>query len=332
MTSFLYNLLFKLEPEHAHEFAMRSLQIAHQTHLLKLFYSQIHNPRTVMGLTFPNPVGLAAGLDKNADYIDALADLGFGFIEIGTVTEDASREIPTAAFPFNERKSDYQSHGIYGKGVEHVEARLKKPVQRYLRINIGKNKDTPLDKALDDYLIGFRRLYPYASYITVNISSPNTPGLRDLQQGNLLNDLLSALKQEQANVHAKENKYIPLVVKISPDLSLEELQELTAVLLQQSIDGVIATNTTISREGVEDSIFAKEAGGLSGAPLDERNTRIIRELHKLLNNKIPIIAVGGIMDEVSAKNKFNAGATLLQLYTGFIYAGPRIIKSIAKIC
>ena len=195
-----------------------------------------------------------------------------------------------------------------------------------LGINIGKNKDTPLERAAEDYLLGFRALWKFASYITVNISSPNTPGLRDLQQTELLNHLLSTLKHEQKSILLSQNRYIPLVVKISPDLSQPALQELATVLLQQQIDGVIATNTTLDRDSIKHFPLAKEAGGLSGKPLDVRSTHTILQLHSYLQDSIPIIASGGVMDEKGAKEKLNAGASLLQVYTGFIYHGPDILR------
>jgi dihydroorotate dehydrogenase len=311
MYRFIRQFLFRLNPE--------------QSHYL--------SSRTVMGLTFPNPIGLAAGLDKDADYVDALAELGFGFIEIGTVVPKPQIGNPKPRlFRLVQEEAIINRMGFNSKGVEYVVNQLEKIRYRgILGINIGKNKDTPLDKAVDDYLIGFRALWKFASYITINISSPNTAGLRDLQQQAALTSLLTALKQEQKIIADKEKKYIPLVVKISPDLSSEELSDIAAVLLQQKIDGVIAANTTITRGGVENSIYAKETGGLSGQPLDARNTDVITQLHTLLQNRIPIIAAGGIMDEKSARAKLAAGAQLLQIYTGFIYKGPAFIQDLAKL-
>jgi dihydroorotate dehydrogenase len=286
-----------------------------------------------MGLTFPNRVGLAAGLDKNADYVDALAALGFGFIEVGTITPRPQQGNPQPRlFRLTEQKAVINRMGFNNKGIEHAVRQLEKTRYRgILGINIGKNKDTPLDKAIDDYLTGFRALWKYASYITINISSPNTPGLRDLQHGDMLDSLLAALKQEQARIAAQEKKYVPLVVKISPDLSAQELQELASVLLQRQVDGVIATNTTLRRDGTEQSPFTKEAGGLSGKPLEKLSTQIISQLCAALQDKIPVIASGGVMDRQSAADKLNAGAKLLQVYTGFIYGGVNIISELGKL-
>src|SRR3990167_6911537 len=284
MYTLIRQLLFKLDPEQSHHLALKALKIAQQLGLLNLFYKRIDAPRTVMGLTFPNPVGLAAGLDKNADYVDALAALGFGFIEIGTVTPQPQVGNPKPRlFRLVKEEAIINRMGFNSKGVDYVKKQLEKIKYRgILGVNIGKNKDTPLDKAVDDYLIGFRALWKYASYITINISSPNTAGLRDLQQQAALTSLLETLKQEQKIIAKRDKKYVPLVVKISPDLSHDELSDIANVLLQQQIDGVIATNTTITRDGVEHSIYAKETGGLSGAPLRKRNTDIIKQLHTLL--------------------------------------------------
>lgn len=326
-------ILFCLDPERAHYAALQGLQWAYQLGLSRWLASVPSRPLTVMGLTFPNPIGLAAGLDKNADYVDALAALHFGFIEIGTVTPKPQAGNPRPRlFRLTEQQAIINRMGFNNKGVDYVARRLKQT--RYkgvLGVNIGKNRDTPLENAIEDYLYGFRALWKFASYITINISSPNTPGLRDLQQANWLTDLLSALKKEQAKIAQTQNKYVPLAVKISPDLSQQELQEIADVLLQQKIDGVIATNTTLSREGVENSPYAREAGGLSGKPLQRLSTDVIKQLHGLLQDKIPIIAVGGIMDEKSAGEKLKAGASLLQIYTGFIYSGPQIIRSLAAV-
>ena len=301
--------------------------------LTKLIYPSFSQPRTIMGLTFPNPVGLAAGLDKNGDYIDALGALGFGFIEIGTVTPKPQIGNPKPRlFRLTEQEAIINRMGFNNKGIEHVVSRLEKTKYKgILGINIGKNKDTPLEKAIDDYLTGFRAFWKFASYITINISSPNTPGLRDLQQDDLLKSLLCVLKQEQQSVLLNHKKYVPLVVKIAPDISEEELHSIAAVLLKEKVDGVIATNTTIQREGVENSPYAKEAGGLSGKPLLTRSTQVISHLNAVLQDQIPIIASGGVMDEQAAQQKYAAGAKLLQVYSGFIYSGPGIVKRLASI-
>ena len=331
MYNLLKKILFQLDPETSHHIAMLALQILHRTGLSKLIYPAPHTrPLTLMGLTFPNPIGLAAGLDKNGDYIDALASLGFGFIEIGTITPRPQPGNPRPRlFRLVKEEAIINRMGFNNKGIEYVLQRLEKTNYRgILGINIGKNKDTPLDKAADDYLAGFRAFWKFASYITINISSPNTEGLRNLQQEDALSNLLCVMKQEQQSVFLNQKKYVPLLVKISPDLSSAELQALASVVLKEKIDGVIATNTTIHRDGVENSPYKNEAGGLSGRPLLLRNNQVIRELHSLLQDKIPIIAAGGIMDENAAKEKFANGAKLLQVYSGFIYQGPGIIKKL----
>lgn len=328
MYSLIKKLLFKLDPETSHNIALTTLQLAYRFKLLSLLYKTPKQPINLMGLTFPNRIGLAAGLDKNGEYIDALASLGFGFIEIGTVTPKPQPGNPLPRlFRLAKEEAIINRMGFNSKGMEYVAEQLEKISYRgILGINIGKNKDTPIEQAVDDYLAGFRRLWKYASYITINISSPNTPGLRNLQHSEELRQLLRALKQEQMLI-GKE-KYVPLVVKISPDLTSEELKELAAIILEQQMDGIIATNTTIYREGVDNSPFVNEAGGLSGKPLETRSTETLKQLYALLENKIPLIASGGIMDADSAKRKMNAGAQLLQLYTGFIYSGPALIRNL----
>lgn len=323
----LKKFLFKLDPETAHNFTLQALKFAHAFHLTKTSAIAAH-PRTVMGLNFPNPVGLAAGLDKNGDYIDALASLGFGFIEVGTVTPKAQEGNPRPRlFRLEKEEAIINRMGFNNKGVEHLVANLKKIKYRgILGINIGKNRDTALENAVEDYVICFRRVAEYASYVTINISSPNTQSLRDLQHGDLLRTLLKTLKHEQAQL----SRYVPLVVKIAPDLSQEELKNTATILLEEKIDGVIATNTTLSRAGVELSVHANEAGGLSGKPVFQKSTEIVRELAKLLENKIPIIACGGIFSAADAVEKFAAGASLVQIYTGLIYRGPKMLKEIGS--
>lgn len=332
MYPFLRNCLFCLDPENSHTLALQSLQLIYRCKLSKLLTKPISNPITVMGLHFENRVGLAAGLDKNADYVDALAALGFGFIEIGTVTPkpQPGNERPRL-FRLAKQKAIINRMGFNSKGMEYVANRLEKiRYKGILGINLGKNKDTPIEKAAADYLLGFQHLWPFASYVTINISSPNTEGLRNLQQGHLLEELLQVLKEAQSKIQLTQKKYVPLVVKISPDLNHDAIQELARILLLTKIDGLIATNTTIQRNNV-DSPFAKETGGLSGAPLCTQSTEVIREFHKKLKNKIPIIASGGVMNEHSAQEKLNAGADLLQIYSGFIYEGPALISRLAVL-
>ena len=332
MYRFLKKILFCLNPETSHHFSMNALQFMYKTKLSKLFFSPLaENPITLMGLTFPNRIGLAAGLDKNGDYIDALASLGFGYIEIGTITPKPQSGNPKPRlFRLVKEQAIINRMGFNNKGIDYAISQLEKTKYRgILGINIGKNKDTPLENAIDDYLAGFRAFWKYASYITINISSPNTEGLRSLQQQDALTNLLRILKQEQQSVFVNHKKYVPLVVKISPDLTSEELHDVASVLINEKIDGVIATNTSLGREGVENSPYKNEAGGLSGKPLLQRANHITSQLHLLLQDKIPIIAVGGVMDAPSAKEKFANGAQLIQVYTGFIYQGPGLIN---KLC
>jgi dihydroorotate dehydrogenase len=332
MYSILKKILFQLDPETAHTVALRGLQLANFFGLSRRLYQAPNNPCTVMNLHFPNPIGLAAGLDKNGDYIDALASLNFGFIEIGTVTPKPQTGNPKPRlFRLVEQEAIINRMGFNSKGIDYVVRRLEKTKYRgILGINIGKNKDTPLENAIDDYLQGFRAFWKFASYITINISSPNTPGLRDLQQDDALTNLLCVLKQEQEAVLHNHKKYVPLVVKISPDVSKQELQSIASVLLKEKIDGVIATNTTTQRDDVEQSPYKNETGGLSGRPLLSRSNQITTQLYALLQDHIPIIASGGVMDEASAKQKFAAGAKLVQVYSGFIYAGPAIVSQLVR--
>lgn len=324
-------ILFQLDPETAHGIALKGLKISHRLGLSKLFPKAPSSPCTVMGLTFPNPLGLAAGFDKNGDYIDALASLGFGFIEIGTVTPKPQPGNPQPRlFRLTPEEAIINRLGFNNKGIDHLVQQVQKAAYKgILGINLGKNKDTPLEKAIDDYLYSFRRVTPFASYITINISSPNTPELRNLQHGDLLRDLLRTLKQEQAGFVATQHKYVPLVVKIAPDLTDEELRLIAENLLAEKIDGVIATNTTVSREGVKGSSLASEVGGLSGKPLTASSTEIIRKLHALLEGKIPIIASGGVMSAQDVRDKMSAGAALVQVYSGLIYQGPWWIARLA---
>lgn len=325
MYSIIRKALFQLPPEVAHDITLKTLHYVQCCGLTKLI-PKSEAPIEVMGLKFPNPVGLAAGLDKNGECIKGLAALGFGFVEIGTVTPRPQVGNPQPRlFRLVEEEALINRMGFNNQGLDEVEERLQGvKFNGILGINVGKNKDTPLEKADEDYLLGFKRMAPYASYITINISSPNTPGLRDLQQGELLQDLLRKLKIAQA----AQSKYVPLVVKVAPDLSDEEVQEMAEIFLQEKIDGLIATNTTLSRTGVENSSFAKEAGGLSGKPLFASSTRIVEKFNRILQNKIPIIACGGIFSGGDALEKIKAGASLVQVYTGLIYRGPRLIKEI----
>lgn len=327
-------LLFAFDPETAHTISLSTLQHLQNLGLLP-GHSYACKSRKIMGLNFPNPVGLAAGLDKNGTYIDALAKLGFGFIEVGTVTPRPQPGNPRPRlFRLTQAQAIINRMGFNNHGVDHLIENIKRSnFQGILGINIGKNFDTPVDQAGEDYLICLRKTYRYASYVTINISSPNTRNLRQLQNTTELDRLLHLLKTEQIKLSNQYGKYTPLVIKIAPDLDSSQLEAIARLLMKHQIDGVIATNTTISRQNLEHLPFADEAGGLSGAPLKSLSTEVIRKLHTLLQETIPIIGVGGIMSAEDAKEKTAAGASLIQIYTGLIYHGPDLIRqSVAAIC
>ena len=327
------NLLFTLPPEQAHNFALTALDVANRFGMLKPFTPRVAPlPVRVMGLDFPNPVGLAAGLDKNADHLDALGALGFGFIEVGTVTPKPQPGNPKPRmFRLPEHQAIINRMGFNNEGLEHLLDRVAK--RRYrgvLGINVGKNKVTPNEEAEADYRKGIRAVYTSADYITVNVSSPNTPGLRDLQFGDSLKGLLDAIKDEQKACEQRHGHYVPIAVKIAPDMDDEGIRFVADALRSAGIDGVIATNTTISRDAVASHQHAGEAGGLSGAPVREASLRVIRGLYAELGESLPIIGVGGITDGESAAEKIGAGAKLVQIYTGFIYQGPQLIAEAVK--
>jgi len=300
--SAIRHLLFMLPPERAHHLTLNTLALAHKAGILKVIFSKIiSKPVKVMGLHFPNPVGLAAGLDKNGDYVDALGDLGFGFLEIGTLTP---RPQPGNPKPRLFRLPDYDAiinrMGFNNKGIDHaLDTVTNRKFNGPLGINVGKNINTPVDEAVNDYLIGIRKAYAYADYIAINVSSPNTPGLRTLQFGE---------------------------IKIAPDINEGEITLFAKTALSQQIDGIIATNTTVSREAVKGSAYASERGGLSGLPLQKQSTQVISLLASELGGRIPIIGAGGIFEGQNAVDKINAGASLVQVYTGFLYRGPAIIN------
>ncbi|WP_448550425.1 quinone-dependent dihydroorotate dehydrogenase [Thalassotalea fusca] len=326
-------VLFSMDPETAHEFTIKSLKNTGATPL-KAFYRQSvpQKPVQVMGIHFPNPCGLAAGLDKNGECIRAFDAMGFGFVEIGTVTPrpQPGNEKPRI-FRLPEANAVINRMGFNNKGVDYLVEQVRKArFSGVLGINIGKNKDTPEENAKDDYIHCMRKVYNYASYITVNISSPNTPGLRALQYGDALNELLSSLKEEQKSLAQQYDKYVPVAVKIAPDLTDDEVKGIAKCLVDNGIDGVIATNTTLSREGVESLAHGDEQGGLSGVPVKDKSTHVIAQLHKELEGKLPIIGVGGISSGKDAAEKIAAGASLVQVYTGFIYQGPKLIKDVVS--
>lgn len=324
-------LLFQLDAERAHDLTLKSLKLAEQFGALALLPKPpLCQPRQVMGLTFPNPVGLAAGLDKNGAYVDGLAALGFGFIEVGTVTPRPQPGNPKPRlFRVVKAQGIINRFGFNNLGVDNLVENVKRAKYRgILGINIGKNFDTPNERAVDDYLICLRRVYAHASYVTVNISSPNTKNLRQLQEKDALGGLLATLKAEQAKLADMHGRYVPIALKIAPDLELEQVNEIADLLLEHSMDGVIATNTTLSREAVAGLPFADEAGGLSGAPVRDKSTVVIRQLAARLQQRIPIIGVGGILDGQDAMAKIEAGASLVQVYSGLIYRGPALINDI----
>jgi dihydroorotate dehydrogenase len=325
--------LFSLDPETSHTVTLKLLKFGYQTGLTKLIRPRdTENPLTVMGLKFENPVGLAAGLDKNGDYIDALAALGFGFIEIGTVTPRPQPGNPKPRlFRLPEHQAIINRMGFNNLGVDHLLEQVKRcQYQGVLGINIGKNFDTPIENAIEDYLIGLRKSYPVASYVTINISSPNTQNLRQLQQADEMKKLLSALKQEQLILAQQQDKYVPLVVKIAPDLTDTEITQIAELLIEFAVDGVIATNTTLDRAMIKGHPLAKEAGGLSGAPVKEKSTHVVALLAQVLKGELPIIAAGGILTVADAHEKLVAGASLVQIYSGLIYQGPQLIADILK--
>ena len=325
----LRSLLFRLNPETAHDWTHRWLSVAPTLPIRLIFKTCVPRaPRRVMGLDFPNPVGLAAGLDKDGECIKAWDALGFGFIEVGTVTPRPQAGNPKPRiFRLPPAQALINRMGFNNRGVDLLIEQVRRArFKGVLGINIGKNADTPVERASDDYLIGLRKVYPWASYITVNISSPNTPGLRDLQYGEALDRLLAALKAEQQRLADVHGRYVPLAIKIAPDLADADVRTVGQALLRYGMDAVIATNTTFSRAGVESLPHAQEAGGLSGAPLMARSTEVVRRLADVLEDRLPIIAVGGILSGADAAAKIAAGASLVQLYTGFIYRGPELIR------
>jgi dihydroorotate dehydrogenase len=333
----LRKFLFMLDPEQAHALSLLSLGILHKFGLVDVFvgggaFNPASKPTNVMGIDFPNPVGLAAGLDKNGDYIDALAACGFGFVEVGTVTPEPQKGNPNPRlFRLVDDQAIINRMGFNNKGVNHLVEQVKGGSKHcVLGINIGKNRETSLEEAVNDYKYALAHVYLYADYVTINISSPNTPGLRDLQYGDELEKLLNALKKEQSRLHAVHARYVPLVVKIAPDLNENEINELAEAFIKYKIDGVIATNTTNERPNLIDKVLSSEEGGLSGRPLSEKSDHVLERLSDRLNGKIPIIAVGGIMTREDAKRKMQLGASLVQLYTGFIYEGPSLIHDCVK--
>ncbi|NOH79777.1 quinone-dependent dihydroorotate dehydrogenase [Vibrio sp. RE86] len=324
---------FQLDAEKAHDLAIKNFKRFTGTPVDLLYRQQLpHRPVECMGLTFRNPVGLAAGLDKNGECIEAFDAMGFGFVEVGTVTPrpQAGNDKPRL-FRLVEAEGIINRMGFNNLGVDNLVENVKKAkFDCVLGINIGKNKDTPIEKGAEDYIICMEKVYEHAGYIAVNISSPNTPGLRSLQYGEALDELLAELKTKQAELAEKFGKYVPLALKIAPDLSDDEIKQICESLLKNKIDAVIATNTTLDRSIVEGMKHCNEAGGLSGRPVQSRSTEVVRRLHEELNDQIPVIGVGGVDSYVAAKEKMMAGAELVQVYSGFIYHGPALVRDIVK--
>lgn len=333
MYRLLRSFLFTQDAEWSHDVTINALKRFGGTGFDR-FYSQIipDKPVELFGLTFKNPVGLAAGLDKNGECIDAFSAMGFGFIEVGTVTPrpQPGNDKPRI-FRLPEAQGIINRMGFNNKGVDYLVEQVKAAkYEGILGINIGKNKDTPNEEGKNDYLICLDKVYQHASYVTVNISSPNTPGLRSLQYGEALTDLLSSLKERQQQLAQQHGKKVPLLVKIAPDMSEEEVQQVADTLLQTEIEGVIATNTTLARDTVSHLRHGNEMGGLSGVPVRKQSTKVIAQLNSALNGQIPVVGVGGINNADSAQEKFDSGAKLVQVYTGFIYRGPQLVKEIVE--
>jgi dihydroorotate dehydrogenase len=326
-------LLFSLDPETAHEVTFGGLDIAAKLRIAQLAVARIRDdPVEVMGLRFPNRVGLAAGLDKNAAHIDGLAALGFGHLECGTVTPRAQPGNPRPRlFRLAQAQALINRMGFNNEGLDAFVANAGSA--RYngvLGLNIGKNFDTPIDRAVDDYVACLRGCYTHASYVTVNVSSPNTKGLRDLQHATALGKLVGMLKAEQAALADQHGKYTPIVLKIAPDLNAASIDRIAKLLVRHRVDAVIATNTTLARDAVQGLPHADEAGGLSGRPLRERATQVVQRLARTLDGALPIIGVGGILSGDDAKEKLDAGAALVQLYTGLIYRGPDLVAECVR--
>jgi dihydroorotate dehydrogenase len=322
--------LFRLDAERAHTLTVKMMVIAHRLGMLKSVVGTPPQPRNVMGLTFPNVLGLAAGMDKSASAVDAWGALGFGFVEVGTLTPRPQPGNPKPRlFRLPEHEALINRMGFNNPGIHSAVKKLKnRRTKAVVGVNIGKNFDTPNEKAVDDYLHCLKAAYTVADYVAVNISSPNTKGLRDLQAEGAVRQLISELKTEQASLKKEHGKTVPLLVKIAPDLNDMQIEALARVFNEQNIDGVIATNTTIDREAVSGHALAQEAGGLSGAPVRERSNVVIQAFRMLLKESVPLIGVGGIVSGTDAVEKMKAGAALVQVYSGLVYRGPGLVRDI----
>ena len=329
--SLLQKILFQFDAERTHNFSLKTLSLLKKYNINLFSAKTLSAPCSLMGLSLPNPVGLAAGLDKNGEHIDALAAFGFGFIEVGTVTpKPQDGNLRPRLFRAEQQQAIVNRMGFNNLGIDNLIQNIKKAnYDGVLGINIGKNATTPIENAVDDYLICLTKAYEYASYITVNISSPNTKNLRDLQQSDELEKLLSAIKEKQLQLANDSSRYVPVAVKIAPDLEDEQIVDIANIVRGLKIDGVIATNTTIDKSCLGDNPLAQENGGLSGRPLKDKSTLILQKLAHHLNHnqekQIPIIGVGGIMSGDDAVDKFRNGATAVQLYSGLIYTGPDLV-------
>jgi dihydroorotate dehydrogenase len=328
----LKNLLFTLDAEKSHDLSLKWLKILHLAGLTRFMQKPDSAPCKMMGLKFKNRVGLAAGFDKNGDYIDSMATLGFGFIELGTVTpRPQPGNLSPRLFRLPEQQAVINRMGFNNKGVDYLVSKIKMSLfSGIIGVNIGKNLTTDIADAHEDYLYCLQKTYSHADYVTINISSPNTPGLRNLQLKEHLDQLLERIQNEREILLQKYHKYVPVVIKIAPDLNDTEIISFMESFQSSNLDGIIATNTTISREGVEASDLAHEQGGLSGAPLRNRSSHILKVLKKGLNNKTTLIASGGIITAEDALQRFQSGASLVQLYTGLIYSGPGLVSEIVK--
>lgn len=328
--------LFGLDPERAHELTLGTLaRVQHTPLMCAIAQARIDDPVTVAGLRFPNRIGLAAGLDKNGRCIDGLGALGFGFVEVGTVTPKAQPGNPQPRiFRLPQRDALINRLGFNNDGLDVFIANVKRSRFRerggILGLNIGKNAATPIERAQDDYLIGLDGVYPHADYVTVNVSSPNTKNLRELQSDAALDALLSGLQQRREQLVARHGRHVPMFVKIAPDLDERQVEVIAATLKKNGIEGVIATNTTLSRDAVKGLPHADETGGLSGRPVFEMSNRVVAQLRAALGSGYPIIGVGGVMSGADARQKLEAGADLVQVYTGFIYQGPELITAAAR--
>ena len=325
-------LLFRLEPERSHRLALEALEAAWRAGLLRLAGPAPRLPVRLWDLTFPNPVGLAAGMDKDGEHLEAWGALGLGFVEVGTVTpRPQPGNPPPRLFRIPEARALINRMGFNNQGVDRLVERLRRVrFPGVVGVNLGKNRDTPLERALEDYRYGLERVYPHCGYVVINVSSPNTPGLRELQGPEALGRLLAGLGEARRRLEDRHGRRVPLLVKLAPDLEEAELEVLARVLLEHGVDGAIATNTTLRREGVEGLPGAGEPGGLSGAPLRPLADAVLARLHRALEGRLPLVGVGGILEGRDAVEKVRAGASLVQLCTGLVYRGPGLVRACVR--